>query len=109
MQRQYGITRTSDNRRHARTLAGCLFFVLGGAALYAGNAHATDFTASPQHPSPSTGNLTLAAAAQSQAGTTAWTSLTERCTSTNWDAARRECVAVPRAAATAARLFSRIS
>jgi hypothetical protein len=67
-------------------------------------------TAASQHPSASTGNLTLASAVQSQAGTTAWTSLKGRCTSSdNWDAARRECVAVPRAARTGAHLFSRIS
>jgi hypothetical protein len=67
-------------------------------------------SAAPQHPSASTGSFTLASAAQSQAGPTAWTSLKGRCTSSNnWDAARRECVAVPGAATTAARLFSRIS
>jgi hypothetical protein len=78
------------------------------------DASATAFmpvsTAAQQHPSDSTGSFTLAAAAQSQAGTTAWTSLKGRCTSSdNWDAARRECVAVPRAASTGAHLFSRIS
>jgi hypothetical protein len=62
-------------------------------------------TAAPQHPSDSHGNPMLDSAAQSQATSTAWTSL-RAATSNNWDAARRECVDVPGAAATAARFSS---
>ena len=102
MQRPATISRTFDRRR-ATTLAGSLAFVLVGAALY---AHSV--SAAPHHPSNSNGSSTLAFAAQSQAGTIAWTSLrNDGCaTSNNWDAARRECVAVPGAAATAARFSS---
>ena len=64
-------------------------------------------TAAPQHPSDSHGSPMLDSAAQSQATSTAWTSLrAAQATSNNWDAARRECVDVPGAAATAARLSS---
>jgi hypothetical protein len=64
-------------------------------------------TAAPQHPSASPGSPMLDSAAQSQATSTAWTSLrAAQATSNNWDAARRECVDVPGAAATAARLSS---
>lgn len=94
------VTTQTFNRRRATTLAGSLAFVLIGAALYAHSVSAASL-----HPSHSHGISTLAAAAQSQAGTTAWTSLTHDAP-INWDAARRECVAVPGAAAMAARFSS---
>lgn len=105
MQRNAAINTTLSARRRARTLAGSLAFILAGAALYVNNVHAAS-----QHPSHSLGSPMLAAATQTQAATTAWTSLSAACTTpNNWDAARRECVAVPRAASTGAHLFSRIS
>ncbi|HUR40740.1 MAG TPA: hypothetical protein VM240_06180 [Verrucomicrobiae bacterium] len=105
MQRIAAISQTSARRR-ATTLAGSLAFVLIGAALYAHSVSAATL-----HPSHSHGISTLAAAAQSQAATTAWTSLRVDAfaASINWDAARRECVAVPGAAATAARFSSFVS
>lgn len=100
----YSWTVSASGQRSQESLART--FTVDASA----NAFTPVSTAAPQHPSDSTGNSTLASAAQSQAGTTAWASLEARCTSSNnWDAARRECVAVPRAARTGAHLFSRIS
>ena len=101
----YSWTVSASGRRSQESLART-FTVDASAAAFTQPVS----TAAPQHPSDSNGSFTLASAAQSQAGTTAWTSLEGRCTSSNnWDAARRECVAVPRAARTGAHLFSRIS
>jgi hypothetical protein len=106
-------TADTTNLRRARTLAASLCFVLVGSALYAHNVRAESTTllsTAPHHPSHSHGIPTLASAAHLQAGSTAWTSLRDGgCASNNWDAARRECVAVPGAAATAARLSSVVS
>lgn len=102
MQANAAITTTASARRRARTLAGSLAFILAGAALYVNNVQAAS-----QHPSHSHGSPMLAAATQQQAATTAWSSLRAAGTTpNNWDAALRECVAVPGAAAMAAHLSS---
>ena len=101
----YSWTVTASGRREHASLPRT-FTVDASAAAFARPVA----SAASQHPSHSHGSPMLAAATQSQAATTAWTSLRAACTTpNNWDAARRECVAVPRAAKVAARLFPRIS
>lgn len=96
---EYRWTVTASGQRGSAESLPRTFTVDASAAAF--TQHVS--TAAPQHRSDSHGNPMLDSAAQSQATSTAWTSL-RAATSNNRDAARRECVDVPGAAATAARL-----